>query len=97
MSGGGTAQTSIATYDCKQVGERGVKCAPITKQESYTCTARPPNGRMTRLSLDPVTGKGEISFTALSAISKSDSGETSSSEGACVVYRGNMFDASDRP
>ena len=96
MSGGGSTQTSLATYDCKQVGERGVKCAPITKQESYTCTARPPNGRMTRLSLGPVTGKGGISFTALSAISKSDSGETSS-EGACVVYRGDMFDASDRP
>jgi hypothetical protein len=91
VSGGGAAQTSIATYDCKQVGERGVKCAPSTKTQNYTCAARPPNGRMTRLSLDPVTGTGGISFTTPSAISKSDSGETSS-EGACVVYPGNAVD-----
>jgi hypothetical protein len=94
VSGGGNAKTSVATYDCKQVGDRNVKCAPITKQESYTCMARPPNGRMTRLSLDPVTGTGGISFTTPSAISKSDSGETSS-EGACAVYPGSFFDTGD--
>jgi hypothetical protein len=94
VSGGGNAKTSVATYDCKQAGDRKVKCAPISKEESYTCTARPPNGRMTRLSLDPVTGTGGISFTTPSAISKSDSGETSS-EGACVVYPGSFSDASD--
>ena len=86
MSGNGSAHTSIATVGCKQYGAK-VKCAPITKTTNYTCTARPPNGRMTRLSLDPVNGTGEISFTAPSAIGKFDSGETSSD--ACMVYPGN--------
>ena len=62
VSGSGNVESTADTYDCKQVGAGKVTCPPITKKESATCAARPANGQMTRLSLDPVAGTGEISF-----------------------------------
>jgi len=92
VTGSGNVETSVQTFDCKQVGDRDVKCAPITKKDSATCAARPATGQMTRLGLDPdpVKGTGSISFQTPTLIATSATGETSS--GDCAVFPGNPID-----
>jgi len=38
----GNVETSVQTVDCKQVGDRDVKCAPITKTVSASCARDRP-------------------------------------------------------
>jgi hypothetical protein len=91
VSGSGNIESTVHTYDCKQVGAGKVACPPIAKKDSATCGPRPANGQMTRLSLDPVAGTGEISFQTPRLTVTSSSGENVTTE--CVAMPGNLIDS----